>query len=133
VIAIPASTLDALRREYAHQLIWCESIESGLQPRWVHPGTVGNGRWQIPDPGIPLKPDQVTRAWRKVIRVDAGIPEVRFHDLRHFVATTLLDAGLSLVQVAAILGHADPTTTARIYAHDTAEGAASAAGILDLG
>ena len=46
------------------------------------------------------------------------IPEkVRFHDLRHSVASLLLSKGHSLKAVSQRLGHANPTMTLRVYAH----------------
>ena len=43
--------------------------------------------------------------------------EVKPHDFRHNLATTLLNAGAQLSEVQDILGHASPTTTKQIYAH----------------
>jgi integrase len=42
---------------------------------------------------------------------------MRFHDLRHSVATLLLAEGLPLKMVSGMLGHADVATTLRTYAH----------------
>jgi integrase len=61
------------------------------------------------------------------------IPVARLHDLRHVHATTLLRAGLRagvpVHVVAARLGHADPSTTLRVYAHVISEQLAEAADI----
>ncbi|HEV7369015.1 tyrosine-type recombinase/integrase [Arenibaculum sp.] len=45
-----------------------------------------------------------------------GMPELRFHDLRHTVASWLLNEGYTLKMVQTILGGTQITTTAR-YAH----------------
>lgn len=49
-------------------------------------------------------------------RKQAGLPEVRMHDLRHSFASFLVNAGRSLYEVQELLGHADIRTTSR-YAH----------------
>jgi integrase len=51
-----------------------------------------------------------------VAREAAGMPHVRFHDLRHSCASMLINAGVDLYTVGAILGHSAPITTAR-YSH----------------
>ena len=53
--------------------------------------------------------------WDK-IRKQAGIPDVRLHDLRHNYASLLVNHGRSLYEVQKLLGHADISTTQR-YAH----------------
>jgi integrase len=47
---------------------------------------------------------------------DAGLPHIRFHDLRHTAATLLLRSGASLKSIQKILGHASIQTTMR-YVH----------------
>lgn len=49
-------------------------------------------------------------------RQEAGLPELRIHDLRHSFASFLVNAGRSLYEVQELLGHADIRTTSR-YAH----------------
>ena len=51
------------------------------------------------------------------------------HDLGHFQATQLLDAGVPVPTVAARLGHADGPTTVKIDAHCTARADSHAADI----
>ncbi len=46
----------------------------------------------------------------------AGLKGVRIHDLRHTLASKLINNGMSLYEVASQLGHSSPSTTAR-YAH----------------
>jgi integrase len=57
----------------------------------------------------------VDKVWRKV-RIAAGFPSLRLHDLRHSFASTALGRGDALPVIGAILGHADVKTTSR-YAH----------------
>jgi len=48
---------------------------------------------------------------------DAGLPDMRFHDLRHSAATILRGARVQLKIVSERLGHASIATTADIYSH----------------
>ena len=63
--------------------------------------------------GLPIK--NFYEIWNK-IRIKAGIPDVRIHDLRHNFASVLVNSGRSLYEVQKLLGHADIKTTQR-YAH----------------
>jgi integrase len=63
----------------------------------------------------PMNPDAITRAFvRLTQRLNL---RCRFHDLRHFTATQLIGAGIDPSVVGGRLGHADATTTLRIYSH----------------
>jgi integrase len=50
------------------------------------------------------------------IRGQAHVPDASLHRLRHSVATFLINRG-EILQAQARLGHSDPATTLRIYAH----------------
>jgi integrase len=63
--------------------------------------------------GKPIK--DIKRAFDTARRA-IGMPEVRFHDLRHTVASWLLQKGYPLKWVKDVLGHADLRTTER-YSH----------------
>lgn len=65
----------------------------------------------------PVHPDSVRNWWRRVTKRTPTLREVRLHDLRHFAATQMLQAGVPLTIVAYRLGHRDTATTLRIYAH----------------
>lgn len=64
--------------------------------------------------------------WRGVL-AEAGVEDCHIHDLRHTYATYKLSAGVDLGVVSEELGHADVSTTKRIYAHVTGDAAAAAA------
>jgi integrase len=63
-----------------------------------------------------LHPSSVTRAAVRLAK-KAGITGVGLHTLRHTHASVLLHNGVALPVVSKRLGHRDPYTTARIYAH----------------
>ncbi len=70
-------------------------------------------RW--PD-GRPFSPDYVSDKFPKLLKA-AGMPKIRFHELRHSAASNLLNMGFSLKDVQEWLGHSDIKTTANIYGH----------------
>jgi integrase len=47
-----------------------------------------------------------------------GVPKLSMHDLRHSFASHLIRQGLDPVRAARQLGHARPSITLDIYAHD---------------
>ena len=61
----------------------------------------------------------IEKTWRRV-RHDAGLDDVRLHDLRHSFAAIGAGAGLGLPVIGALLGHTETSTTAR-YAHLAAD------------
>jgi integrase len=58
---------------------------------------------------------EIKNAWAAICKA-ADLRDVRLHDLRHSYASMLVNAGLSLPIIGALLGHTQPGTTAR-YAH----------------
>jgi site-specific recombinase XerD len=49
-------------------------------------------------------------------RKQAGLPEVRIHDLRHSMASNMVNSGRSIYEVAKVLGHTQIKTSQR-YSH----------------
>jgi len=65
--------------------------------------------------GTPMHPRNVNRGLEATL-TRAGVPHVRFHDLRHTFASLLIAEGMDVTFVADQMGHANPATTLRIYA-----------------
>ena len=76
--------------------------------------------------GVPLAPDSITQ-WLDGFSKKHELPHIHPHAFRHTVASTMIADGIDLVTAANELGHADATTTAKIYAHQIAEAKAKAA------
>jgi integrase len=89
----------------------------------------------VPNPDT-LKPHvQIHRAWNNA-RIAAGLPDVRMHDLRHSMASNMVNSGRSIYEVAKVLGHSQLKTTQR-YAHlsqetllEAVDAAANATGMI---
>ncbi len=81
------------------------------------------------DGSRPWFPDSVSRSFKRLCEQE-GVPDVRLHDLRHFVATQLLSAGVDVRTVAGRLGHRNAATTLNVYAHFVGESDRRAADIM---
>ena len=55
----------------------------------------------------------------KVILKKAGLPHLRFHDLRHTFATHALTSGVDAKTLSGILGHTNASFTLDTYTHVT--------------
>ena len=66
--------------------------------------------------GMPYRPDSLTRSFKRAL-ARHGLPQMRYHDLRHSTASILVDKGWDINDIKEWLGHADISTTANIYAH----------------
>ncbi len=122
-ISLDAGTIGALKAHHARALERAQQAGSTVSPEsFVFSHSV--------DGSAPWHPDSTSRAFRKTC-VEAGITGVRLHDLRHYVATRLLSAGVDVRTVAGRLGHRNPSTTLNVYSHfvpETDQDAADALG-----
>jgi site-specific recombinase XerD len=78
-------------------------------------GTEGKFTWLFVNRKTKERLGYVHKVWDR-IRIAAGLPKLRIHDLRHQYASFLVNGGRTLYEVQQILGHSDPTVTQR-YAH----------------
>jgi integrase len=109
-VALDAGTADALRAW--RQIVEKRAADCGSR---INPDSFVFS--PEPNGSSPWNPMHWTSAWRR-LREKTGINEnLRLHDLRHFSATRLLNAGVPVRTVSGRLGHARAATTLNVYSH----------------
>jgi integrase len=106
-VALPSLIVDALRLHKGAQA----QQRLLLGPAWKDYGLVCPR-----DTGEPWSPRIVSKAFEHLAE-KAGVPQIRFHDLRHSHASQLLKQGIHFTVVSKRLGHKRPATTLDIYSH----------------
>ena len=89
-------------------------------------------QWIFPDPVKPEDPVDPNAAYRhmKTLLQRAGLPSIRFHDLRHTFATHALTSGVDAKTLSGILGHTNASFTLDTYTHVTTDMQKTACGIV---
>ena len=82
--------------------------------RWQDQGWIFSTKW-----GTPLDADSIRRTCFPQLLARAGLPRIRFHDLRHTAATLLLMLQTHPKIVQELLGHSNNSITLDIYSHVT--------------
>ena len=72
------------------------------------------------NPSIPLAPNSAYNRMRVLLK-NAGLPIIRFHDLRHTFATHALTSGVDGKTLSEILGHTNASFTLDTYTHVTGD------------
>jgi integrase len=106
-ITLPAFVCEVLKQHRTRQLE--ARLKAGT--RWQDQDLVFCNRY-----GGFLDPSHLRQRFQKVL-VDADLPHVRFHDLRHSAATIMLSMGVPAKVVQEILGHSQISMTMDIYSH----------------
>ena len=106
-IWLPRIVIAARRKHRARQLQ--ERLIAA--ERWNDSGLVFTT-----EAGVPLDGCNINRTFKVLLR-QAGLPAVRYHDLRHTAATLLLAQGVDLRTIMETLGHSQISLTANLYAH----------------
>lgn len=107
-IPMPNVVVTALREHRVRQL--SERFAAG--PAW-------DTSWDLifaTTIGTPMDARNVSRAFEALLR-RAGLPRVRFHDLRHSAATIMLAEGVQPRTIMETLGHSQIGVTMNVYAH----------------
>lgn len=105
-LRIPASLVAELRRARAEQ-----AQKRLLGAEWHDHDLV-----LCTDQGQPIAPRTLNN-WHHDTRRSAELPGLRFHDLRHTHATTLLRDGVDITTVSKRLGHSSVSMTLNVYSH----------------
>ncbi len=107
-IILPAFVVEELRQHRIRQLE--ERLKAGEA-------------WQEHDlvictvTGEYMSPGDISSKLLRSILQKAGLPRIRFHDLRHCSATLLLSMGVHPKVVQELLGHSQISMTMDIYSH----------------
>ena len=80
--------------------------------------------------GTPGDPSNLRVDFLKVL-ANAGLPQMRFHDLRHTAASLLLNHNVPVIVVSKMLGHSKPSITLDVYGHLYHESQHEAARVMD--
>ncbi len=115
-VALPALRAHLARQRFEQHMFG----ESWQDQALVFPDELGGMRY----------PQSVYYQYKKLLK-QAGLPDRRFHDLRHTAATILLLRGVNIKLVSEMLGHKDIALTLRIYGHLLPHTHEQAAAIMD--
>ena len=90
-------------------------------------------QWIFPNPLRPEQPASPNAAYNhlKTLLKKAGLPSIRFHDLRHTFATHALASGVDAKTLSGILGHTQASFTLDTYTHVTGDMQRQAAQVMD--
>ena len=123
VIDIDPTTVAVLRRwanaQKAERLAW-------------GPGYTDSGYVFTAEDGRPVHADHVAQRFSRLVKA-AGVPVIRFHDVRHTHASLLLARGTPVLDVSRRIGHASAAMTLDVYGHVIpGQGQRAAAAFADL-
>src|SRR5262249_49284771 len=102
------TALAALQRHRARQM----EIQLAAGPTWQDQDLVFPDRLGTPFDGITL----LRREFQPLLK-RAGLPVIRFHDLRHTAASLMLLKGIHPKVVSELVGHANIGITLDLYSH----------------
>ena len=107
-IRLTTSAVTALRNHLSRQLEEMERVGSIYQP---------GGLIFATETGTIINPSNLRNRSFKPLLETAGLPTIRFHDLRHTYATLLLSKDVNPKVVSEMLGHSSMSVTLDIYSH----------------
>lgn len=109
-ILLPSSTVELLKKR---------KVES--RSKWIFPNFIKTEE--------PINPALAYSMLKRILK-KAGLPSIRFHDLRHTFATHAIASGVDAKTLSGILGHTNASFTLDRYTHVTTEMQRNAANIM---
>lgn len=121
VIKIPSTATASLRS----LRVWQMEQRLALGEHWSYTEYIFTAQ-----DGTPMHPDTLSGWFHDFIK-KTDLPQIHIHSLRHTNATLSIANGVAVTTVAGQLGHANATTTTKIYAHSIKSAQAAAADMMD--
>jgi integrase len=106
-IALGDRTCEILRQHYDRQ----HETQKKAGEAWQEYGLIFTSA-----NGTPIHFRNLLRDFKHLLKA-AGLPIIRFHDLRHTAASIMLNYGIPVIVVSRRLGHAKPSITLDVYGH----------------
>ncbi|EFH90683.1 tyrosine-type recombinase/integrase [Ktedonobacter racemifer] len=109
-IHLPEAVIQTLQQHYSEQKAKAEEMGLSLS-EWNPKGLVFLSKLRSY-----MHSPQTLKEFHQIV-AQAGLPKMRFHDLRHSAATILLAKGVHPKVVQELLGHSSIAMTMNIYSH----------------
>ena len=106
-ILLPPFAIEVLRQHREQQAVM--RVRAGTA--WQERDLVFSNSW-----GGFMEGSHTTARFKQLLK-KAGLPSIRFHDLRHTIASILADMGVQPKQVQELLGHSNIAITMNRYSH----------------
>ena len=118
VALISRSLAGTTKSGRARAIALSPSVVRGLRQEARWGGADGSSDGPVfPDPnGSPWMPQTLLRRFHAAL-ARAGLPRIRWHDLRHMHASLMIATGADVQTVATQMGHSSPAITLNVYSH----------------
>jgi integrase len=120
-VALGDRTIDVMRSHYECQ----QSERLATGDKWVEHGLIFTNSF-----GGPIHHRNLLRDFYRQLK-SAGLPRIRFHDLRHTAASLMLNNGVPALVLSRRLGHSKASITLDVYGHLIPAMQAEAAELID--